>query len=167
MVKHLLLIGAMSIAVPAMAQTGQTTTGTSTSQAGAPSSGQQSLPPTATARGGTQGTTQTPQSSQAPQSSQSPQASQSTQSSQAASPTQIAQVVEQDFPKYAGGKDALTQTQFGAWMASLRSATEPGVTADSPEMKTWITQAFTQADTDKSKSVSRAELTAFLTQAAG
>jgi hypothetical protein len=151
MMKQILLIGAMSIAVPTMAQTGQSTMGTPTSPSGTSDMGPQSLPPTAA----------TPD---AAGTSQSPQAAQSTA---VTSPTQIAEVVEQEFPKYSGGKAELSQTQFGAWMASLRAASEPGASADSPEMKTWITQAFAQADTNKSKSVSKAELTAFLTKAAG
>lgn len=152
MLKQIFLIGAMTVAAPALAQTGQTTPGSPSAGMGTPGAQPQSLPSTAT----TPGTTQA-----------APQSAPDAQSSAAATPSQIAQVVEQDFPKYSGGKETLTQTQFGAWMASLRSATEPGATADSPQMKTWITQAFAQADTDKSKSVTKAELTSFLTSAAG
>ncbi|MGW8191708.1 EF-hand domain-containing protein [Sphingomonas hankookensis] len=86
---------------------------------------------------------------------------------QPASGTQIAQIVEAEFPKYdKDGKGQLTEKQFGEWMVALRSASEPGVTADKPEVKSWIKQAFAQADKDKSKAVSKAELTSFLTQSA-
>ncbi|WP_232308040.1 MULTISPECIES: EF-hand domain-containing protein [Sphingomonas] len=86
---------------------------------------------------------------------------------QPASGTQIAQIVEAEFPKYdKDGKGQLTEKQFGEWMVALRSASEPGVTADKPEVKSWVKQAFAQADKDKSKAVSKAELTSFLTQSA-
>lgn len=86
---------------------------------------------------------------------------------QPASGAQIAQIVEAEFPKYdKDGKGQLTEKQFGEWMVALRSASEPGVTADKPEVKSWIKQAFAQADKDKSKAVTKAELTSFLSQSA-
>lgn len=86
---------------------------------------------------------------------------------QPASGTQIAQIVETEFPKYdKDGKGQLSEKQFGEWMVALRSASEPGVTADKPEVKKWVKQAFAQADKDKSKAVSKAELTSFLSQSA-
>ncbi|MFV0624986.1 hypothetical protein ACBY01_13390 [Sphingomonas sp. ac-8] len=142
----------MSVAAPAMAQD---MTGSPSGSMGSPQTQPQSFPPTATTQGAPQSTT--------PSTAQPSTAT----TAQPATPTQIADIVEQEFPKYSGGKDTLTQTQFGAWMASLRSASDPSATAESPEMKSWITQAFAQADTDKSKSVSKAELTAFLTKASG
>jgi hypothetical protein len=86
---------------------------------------------------------------------------------QPASGTQIAQIVEAEFPKYdKDGKGQLSERQFGEWMVALRSASEPGVTAEKPEVKKWVKQAFAQADKDKSKAVSKAELTSFLSQSA-
>ncbi|MDJ0275794.1 EF-hand domain-containing protein [Sphingomonas sp. 2R-10] len=86
---------------------------------------------------------------------------------QPASGTQIAQIVEAEFPKYdKDGKGQLNEKQFGEWMVALRSASEPGVTADKPEVKSWIKQAFAQADKDKSRAVTKAELTSFLTASA-
>lgn len=86
---------------------------------------------------------------------------------QPVSGTQIAQIIEAEFPKYdKDGKGQLDEKQFGDWMVALRSASEPGVTADKPEVKSWIKQAFAQADKDKSKAVTKAELTSFLSQSA-
>ncbi len=75
----------------------------------------------------------------------------------------IAQVVDTEFPTY--DKDAngsLSATEFGTWMTALRSASDASVKAGSKEMKAWTTTAFAQADIDKSKSVSKSELTGFL-----
>lgn len=86
---------------------------------------------------------------------------------QPAAGAQVAQIVEAEFPKYdKDGKGQLTEQQFGEWMVALRSASEPGVTADKPEVKAWVKQAFAQADKDKSRAVSKAELTSFLSQSA-
>ncbi|KQN37484.1 hypothetical protein ASG37_10590 [Sphingomonas sp. Leaf407] len=86
---------------------------------------------------------------------------------QPASGEQIAQIVEAEFPKYdKDGKGQLTESQFGEWMVALRSASDPATSADKPDVKAWVKQAFAQADKDKSKAVSKAELTSFLSQSA-
>lgn len=139
-----ILAGAMTVAVPALAQTAPQTAaprGDAATTSGAPAGALQDVPET--------GAT-----------------TEAAPATQPATPTQIAQLVDQEFPKYAAGGETLTQAQFGAWMTELRSASEPSVTAESPEMKSWVGQAFAQADTDKSKSVSRTELKQFLTASA-
>ena len=76
---------------------------------------------------------------------------------------QIAQVVESEFPTYDKNADGkLSTSEFGSWMVALRSASDPSAKAGSKEMKAWTTTAFAQADTDKSKSISKAELEGFL-----
>lgn len=76
--------------------------------------------------------------------------------------TQVAQVVDTDFPAYDKDKNGeLSQEEFGEWMTKLRSAT-PGQATAEADTKAWAGAAFAQADTDKSKSVSKAELTTFL-----
>lgn len=76
---------------------------------------------------------------------------------------QIAQVVETEFPTYDKNADgALNTSEFGSWMVALRTASDPATKAGSKEMKAWTSSAFAQADIDKSKSVSKAELTGFL-----
>lgn len=82
----------------------------------------------------------------------------------ATTPAQVAEAVGRDFGTY--DKDAngsLTQAEFGAWVGTLRKASEPAFAPGSPEANVWLGQAFAQADTDKSKSVSKAEVTTFLT----
>ena len=78
---------------------------------------------------------------------------------------QVAQIVDSEFPSYdKAGKGSLTKEEFGTWMVALRSASDPSANAASPEMKTWVAQAFTSADADRSGSVSKDELTSFLSQ---
>lgn len=80
-----------------------------------------------------------------------------------AGPDQIAQVVEAEFPTYdKDGNGTLNTAEFGTWMVALRSATDKSVTAESKSMKSWTKSAFAQADADKSKSVTKTELTGFL-----
>lgn len=76
---------------------------------------------------------------------------------------QIASIVNSEFPAYdKNGDGALDQTEFGTWMVALRVKAQPGFVADSPEGKSWVAAAFTQADADKSASVNAVELTTFL-----
>lgn len=82
----------------------------------------------------------------------------------AASQDQVAQAVGRDFGTYDKDADgALNATEFTAWMGTLRKAAEPNFAPDSAEGKSWATQAFTSADTDKSASINKQELTIFLT----
>jgi hypothetical protein len=82
----------------------------------------------------------------------------------ATSPVQVSEVVTKEFPVYdKDSSGALDATEFGAWMAALRKASEPTFQAESAEATTWIGQAFAQADADKNKSVNQGELTTFLT----
>jgi len=46
-------------------------------------------------------------------------------------------------------------------MTALRTKADPSLKDDAAN-KAWISQAFTQADTDKSKTISKDELTNFL-----
>jgi len=61
------------------------------------------------------------------------------------------------------GDGKLSQVEFADWMAALRKASEPGFQPGSAEATTWANQAFASADTDKSASVNKQELTVFLT----
>lgn len=159
MMKRILLASAMVVSAPAFAQDA------------APS--QATAPTTQVAPAGPQAAPADPsiaatQAAPATQPDPATQTAQTTaEAGQPASGTQIAQIVEAEFPKYdKDGKGQLTEKQFGEWMVALRSASEPGVTADKPEVKSWIKQAFAQADKDKSKAVTKAELTSFLSQSA-
>ncbi|WCM28118.1 EF-hand domain-containing protein [Sphingomonas sp. QA11] len=78
---------------------------------------------------------------------------------------QIAQVVSTEFPSYdKDSNGSLNEAEFGAWMVALKKASDPTTKADSAATKAWVDQAFASADTDKNKSLSKAELTGFLTK---
>ena len=80
---------------------------------------------------------------------------------------QVAQVVEAEFPTYDKDADGeLKSEEFGQWMVALRSASDPSTDAQSAEVKTWVDGAFASADADKSDTVSKIELTGFLSQGA-
>ncbi len=72
--------------------------------------------------------------------------------------------MNKEFPSYDKNSDGkLTKAEFGAWMFALRKASDPALKDDAAN-KTYIAGAFTTADTDKSKSVSKDELTNYLVQ---
>ncbi|QNA84832.1 hypothetical protein G4G27_13135 [Sphingomonas sp. So64.6b] len=187
MLKYLLLAGAMTISVPALAQdkpvagdpaapaetTSQPTTQTATSPAPAES---QTAPDamTATDQAATgapaaQDSTvaqQAPASAPADPATAAPGQAVAQQPAPATSKAeQVAQVVNTEFPSY--DKDAngdLSEPEFASWMVALKTASDPATKAESAEVKKWIDQAFASADADKSKSVSKTELTGFLSQ---
>ena len=72
-----------------------------------------------------------------------------------------------EFPTYDADSSAeLSEVEFGTWMKKLRTASEPTVDVESAEVKTWIGQAYGAADADKNGTVSKEELTAFLSKGA-
>ena len=78
---------------------------------------------------------------------------------------QVAQIVNSEFPSYdKDSTSSLSKAEFGSWMVALRSASDPSANAGSPEMQTWVAQAFTSADANKDGNVSKDELTSFLSQ---
>ncbi|AQR73888.1 hypothetical protein [Sphingomonas sp. LM7] len=82
----------------------------------------------------------------------------------AATQDQVAQAVTRDFGTYdKDANGALSDVEFGAWMGTLRKASEPAFVPGSAEANVWLGQAFASADADKSKTVNQAELTTFLT----
>ena len=70
----------------------------------------------------------------------------------------VAATVEADWAKYdANSNGSLSRTELNKWLTDLQSASgqkAPG--------KSYLAAALKKADTDKSKSVSKEELTAFL-----
>ena len=142
MLKYALLAGVMTIAGPAFAQS--TTTSSPTAPTATTSAADPSMSPAQTAPG------QTPQTAQA---------------TQPASGDQVAQVVDTEFPTYdKNGDGKLSVAEFGDWMVALKTKTDPSTKPGAPETKKWVAAAFAQADTDKSKSLSKPELTSFLSQ---
>ncbi|MGL3821141.1 calcium-binding protein [Sphingopyxis sp. R3-92] len=144
MLKQILLIGAAAVSFPALAQEAPPA---SDPTAPAPASEPAPAPDAAT--------------------QSAPASGQPAPSGAAATPAQVAQIVDQEFASYdADSTGDLNEAEFGAWMKKLRAATDPSVDPESAEVKTWIGQAFAAADGDKSKSVSKTELTGFLSRGA-
>ena len=174
MTKYLLLAGAMIISAPALAQTQATTA------APAPVTEAQPAPvntapaasgPAQSAMATTPVPASQPQVAQtAPVADPASAAQSPVETAAAAAPAtkeeQVAAVVNTEFGTYdkdANGK--LSSAEFGAWMVALKTASDPTTKAESAATKTWIGQAFASADADKNKSVSKTELTGFLSQA--
>jgi hypothetical protein len=169
MLKYVLLAGAMTIAAPAMAQTtapaaanpapGSTTNPVAPAT---PATTRDAAPATATTSGATaQVAPVGPQTTGAASNQQAAAAL----AEQPATGSQVAQVVDSEFGTYDKDSDGkLSQVEFSAWMVALKTKSDPATKADSPATKKWNTAAFAQADADKSKSVSKDELTGFLSK---
>lgn len=85
----------------------------------------------------------------------------------AATGAEVASIVDGEFPAYDGDHDGrLSQAEFAAWMVALKTVSDPSTRADAPAVRQWVGAAFAQADADGSRSLTRAELTGFLTQGA-
>lgn len=159
MLKYAFLAGSMIVAAPVAAQTMTPAPQTATPQTTAPAttSPEPAMPATDPA-------TTTPAPTSDPAATGDTTAS---TTAQPASGDQVAGIVDKEFATY--DKDAnggLNQSEFSSWMVTLRSASDPSMKADSAETKTWLKGAFAQADKDKSKTVTKTELTGFLSQGA-
>ena len=79
--------------------------------------------------------------------------------------TAVASIVDSEFPAYDANSDGqLDQSEFSRWMVALKDQ-EMKATGSSlpPEQVTaWANGAFTTADKDKSSSISKPELIAYL-----
>jgi hypothetical protein len=166
--KHVFLTGAMLIAAPALAQTAPSGSRTppATPSTTAPTTATPPAPitPQSTAPAAPQ---TDPATATTPATPADPAAAAGAAAPAAAGPApgaQIADVVGKEFPSYDKNKDGkLSRAEFGAWMFALRKASDPALKDDAAN-KTYVSGAFTTADTDKSKSVSKDELTNYLTQ---
>jgi hypothetical protein len=78
----------------------------------------------------------------------------------------VAQLVDAEFPTYDADKNGeLSQAEFSQWVMALHSKAEAsGGTAkkDPAAQEKWAKDAFAQADADKSKKISKAEMSKFL-----
>ncbi len=141
MLKYAMLVGAALVAAPVLAQT--TTTSPQASAPGGAATGQ-------AAPSGTPADS-VPMQSAARE--------------QPATGSQVAQVVDTEFPTYdKNGDGKLSAAEFSGWMVALKSKTDPTTKPDAPETKKWVSAAFAQADADKNKSLTKTEVTSFLTQ---
>ena len=85
----------------------------------------------------------------------------------ATTPAQVAAIVAREFPAYDKDRDgALTTAEFGDWMLKLKTIADPTLQPTAPATRTWLGAAFAQADADRSRAVTLAELTGFLTPTA-
>ena len=179
MLKHVLLASAILISTPALAQSQPQTATPQPDTNAAPAQPQTApMPQTAPAPTTPAPTTAAPTTPPAPttadaQPQTAPAPTAPAPNAQAANPApagqgaQVADVVTGEFGTYDKNKNGtLSKTEFGAWMTALRTKADPSLKDDAAN-KSWVAQAFTQADTDKSKSVSKDELTNFLSQASG
>ncbi len=163
MLKYALLAGAMMLSAPAIAQDKPATPQTPATTQPAPTQtdpAQPATPAPQTATPAQDSTSMTTATDPAAQ----PQAQTQTAATQPMTKAQqIAQVVDTEFATYDTDKNGvLSPAEFDAWMVALKTAADPTTKADAPETKKWLTLAFTQADKDKSKSISKTELNGFL-----
>ncbi len=144
MVKYALLIGAVALSAPALSQTAPAAPSTMSAQSSAP---MQTSPQPAPA-GAMQAA---PSAPVAPQ---------------PVTENQVARIIDAEFPTYdKNGDSMLSAVEFGTWMTALKSKSGSAESAATPESRKWLDAAFAQADTDKSKSLTKTELTGFLTKA--
>lgn len=76
----------------------------------------------------------------------------------------VQKLVDAEFPTYDANKnDELEPAEFRKWVLALHDASGDANAAKDPAAKAkWANAAFTTADTDKSKKVSKAEMNTFL-----
>ena len=160
MLKHLMLAGSMTIALPAMAQQAPAPAGTNAPAAQGQTTPEPATPPADTAA---QPAPATPAPAQpAPDGTAATAAPADGQP--ATNGSQVAAVVDREFPTYdRDGNGSLNQAEFGSWLVALRRASEPGFNGTDTAGQTWVRQAFAQADADRSRSITKAELVTFLT----
>jgi hypothetical protein len=153
MMKYALLAATCAFATPALAQTQATPAPSSSGEiVTSPQTGPQSAPQTTAPADDTAATAATAAPAEAAQPA-------------AAGATQVAQVVDSEFPTYDADKNgSLDAKEFAGWMVKLKSVSDPATKADDPATKQWVAAAFKQADADKSRSLTKTELTGFLSK---
>lgn len=78
---------------------------------------------------------------------------------------QVSALVDKEFPTYDADKSGqLDKNEFSTWILALKAdeLKATGKTMAQTEMASWASAAFTSADTDKSTTVTKAELGKFL-----
>lgn len=177
MMKHVFLVGAMLMTAPAVAQTAPDTPPQTTPAVPAPSA--PTAPPTADpvappvdaatppAAPATDPAAPAPDAqavTPAPTDPATAAAAPAPTPAAAAAGPQVADVVGKEFPTYdKNGDGSLSKSEFSTWMLALKKTSDPNVKDDAAN-KAWTRDAFAQADTDKSQSISKDELTNFLAQ---
>lgn len=101
-----------------------------------------------------------------------PTASSSTGQSTPSAPTTAeskdpATILRTEFPAYdKDASGALNQSEFSTWLVALKAAAPQQTPMTAAQQSEWLGKAFTEADVDKSSTVSLAELTDYLTRGA-
>lgn len=83
----------------------------------------------------------------------------------AAPPNDPEAILKSEFPVY--DKDAngnLSKTEFSSWLVALKKAAPQQTPMTDAQQSEWLGKAFSDADADKSTTVSLAELTTYLTR---
>jgi hypothetical protein len=77
---------------------------------------------------------------------------------------QVAAAVDREFAGYDTDADGkLDEAEFGRWMVALKAQTDPATDAEAPATKSWNKAAFAHADTDRSRTLTKAEVTGLFT----
>lgn len=160
MLKTMLLIGAAAMSFPALAQEAPVDTAV-------PPASQPSEPVSETAPPAPDTEPAPPVTEPAPAPGETATTEPAPAEGTPASASQVAQIIDREFPAYDADSSAeLSEVEFAGWMKKLRAASEPTVDVESAEVQTWIGQAWSAADADKNGTVSKEELTAFLSKGA-
>jgi hypothetical protein len=139
----LIAVSALALSAPAMAQMEPATPGASTTQPTTPTMPSTQTPPTDPASPGA-----------------------ATAPTTVTTPSDPKALIASEFPTYDKNADGnLDKSEFASWMGALKAKTGAKPMSAS-EMSKWTDGAFMTADTDKSKSVTLAELQHYLTQGA-
>ena len=110
-------------------------------------------------------TSQSPAASSAHAQPAAPQSSAAQPASPQSATNAVAAIVDTEFPAYDANKDGqLDQSEFSRWMVALKDqeVKATGKTLSPDQVTAWASGAFTTADKDKSTSVSKPELIAYL-----
>lgn len=110
-------------------------------------------------------TSQSPTQSGAQAQPAAPQSSAAQPASPQSATNAVAAIVDTEFPAYDANKDGqLDQSEFSRWMVALKDqeVKATGKTLSPDQVTAWASGAFTTADKDKSTSVSKPELIAYL-----
>ncbi|MGE4324382.1 MAG: EF-hand domain-containing protein [Sphingobium sp.] len=77
----------------------------------------------------------------------------------------VARIVDAEFPAYdSNGDGKLDRAEFSRWMMALKDQEmkATGTALPPAQIAAWVSGAFTTADIDRNRSVSKAELIAYL-----
>ena len=158
MFKSLLLMSAIAVAAPALAQT-----------AAAPPAGNEAQQPLPAQTPPAADPAQSPPAAATPTTAAQPAPTGETAAPAAAATTEpanagtaVASVIAADWAKYdKDNSGSLSKEEFTAWMTALREQ-NPAQKAEVSDVASWSNAAFAQADTDKNGSVTKPELEVFL-----